>query len=527
MPAAQPTIRVRVARLLGVHEWLLMALLAIWTFAPVVWLLTRTHSGDLYTGADGPFAGDALQYLSWIRESGTNLLVANRFDLSPARHVFLHPLFALSGLLWKAGLPLQAAYLAWKPVAVVSVVAAVAAYARRLLPGRRRDQAVALALGLFLFPPSVALLSWLPGHPSPDLIGVGGEISIAAQTWGASPILIAVALMPAFLLTFEKLVDPRRRSAGRGPAWYAGWAAGIGLLVSWIHPWQGETLLLVLAAVLPWLPRGRRRAAALPALALALPLAYYLGLQHFADAWRVAERQNEMPPDPPAGVLLALAPIAVLALAGVRRGPRDVQERALLAWPVAALAVHFFLSPTVPGHAFEGMSIPLAVLAARGVQRLALPLAATAALVALLVVPGLEVTAKFMHDEATSGREPHTVGAPEARALRYLQADGRPGGVLTTSLLGAAVPAYAGRSTWAGHASWTPDSTRRFAQADDLFSARMSPGDAGRLIRASGAAFVVSPCGARLDAARALAGSSVVAHRFGCAVVYEVPGAAR
>ena len=125
-----------------------MALLALWTFAPVVWLLTRTHSGDLYTGADGPFAGDALQYLSWIRESGNHVLVANRFDTAPAGHVFLHPMFLLSGLLWKAGLPLQVAYLLWKPVAIVGVVPASAAYARRLLPERTRDVPLALVLAL-------------------------------------------------------------------------------------------------------------------------------------------------------------------------------------------------------------------------------------------------------------------------------------------------------------------------------------------------------------------------------------------
>ena len=194
-------IRTRVGRLFGVHEWLLMALLALWTFAPVVWLLTRTHSGDLYTGADGPFAGDALQYLSWIRESGNHVLVANRFDTAPAGHVFLHPMFLLSGLLWKAGLPFQVAYLLWKPVAIVGVVAASAAYARRLLPERTRDVPLALVLALFFAPPTVAIADWLFSHPP--------RTRSAARRGAASetPVRVSISAIPP--------ADARRGSTDR------------------------------------------------------------------------------------------------------------------------------------------------------------------------------------------------------------------------------------------------------------------------------------------------------------------------
>src|SRR5438874_6414715 len=102
------------------------------------------HAGQLYTGADGPYAADTLQYLAWARDSGSHVLAANRFDLAPAGHVFMHPLFGISGLLWKAGVSLQLAYLLWKPIAVAALGIATVLYARRMLPARR-DAAFALA----------------------------------------------------------------------------------------------------------------------------------------------------------------------------------------------------------------------------------------------------------------------------------------------------------------------------------------------------------------------------------------------
>src|SRR5205823_2102380 len=107
----------------------------------------------------------------------------------------------------------------------------------------------------------------------------------------------------------------------------------------------------------------------------------------------------------------------------------------------AALIVHFALSPTVPGHAFEGMSIPLGVLAVRGMRSLRLPSPAIAAMVAALTIPGLVFTAQFLHDQVTSGAQPYLVGVSERHALGYLGHERQPGGVLTTARLGAAIPA--------------------------------------------------------------------------------------
>jgi hypothetical protein len=114
------------------------------------------------------------------------------------------------------------------------------------------------------------------------------------------------------------------------------------------------------------------------------------------------------------------------------------------------------------------------------------------------------------------------VARPEADALRYLEYSDRPGGVLTTPLLGGVVPPYTGRSTWVGHRSWTPDFSARGRQADALFAGRMPPSAARALVRGTHASFVLSPCGARFDAAAVLGPSIASARRFGCAAVYAL-----
>jgi hypothetical protein len=254
-----------------------------------------------------------------------------------------------------------------------------------------------------------------------------------------------------------------------------------------------------------------------PGLALLVPLAYYFVLSESDPGWAIARRQNELPPHPVAGVVIALAPIVALALAGVARECRGLQERALLLWPVAALLVHFVFSPTIPSHAFEGMSIPLAILAVRGVCRLRIPAAGVAALVALFVLPGVEVTTSFMRQEIRSDAESHTVGKDDAAALRYLERDPRAGAVLTSLRMGMVVPAHTGRATWVGHQTWTPQYEGRVAAAAMLFADRLRAADARRMIAESRAAFVLAPCGSQFDGARL----GMRARRFGCASVYE------
>jgi len=53
--------------------------------------------------------------------------------------------------------------------------------------------------------------------------------------------------MPIALLAIERAGDPGRAGSRAGPLAIA--AVG-GLLVAWLHPWQGEELLLILGIYL-------------------------------------------------------------------------------------------------------------------------------------------------------------------------------------------------------------------------------------------------------------------------------------
>ncbi|MGG7382776.1 hypothetical protein ACQ7B2_29880, partial [Escherichia coli] len=88
----------------------------------------------------------------------------------------------------------------------------------------------------------------------------------AAQLWGYLPAAISVGLMPLFLVGLERL---DRRSAL--PA-----VCACGAIVSWLHPWQGQVLLVTVLGAIALL-RGRgaplRRVAIACAATLA-PLLY-------------------------------------------------------------------------------------------------------------------------------------------------------------------------------------------------------------------------------------------------------------
>jgi hypothetical protein len=78
-----------------------------------------------------------MQYLTWLREASDHVGVANLYDLAPGPRSFVHPGVLISGLLHAAGLGVAAAYLAWKPVAVLALFAG-ALVSLGLYPSDRR-----------------------------------------------------------------------------------------------------------------------------------------------------------------------------------------------------------------------------------------------------------------------------------------------------------------------------------------------------------------------------------------------------
>lgn len=487
---------------------LVAAALTAVAFAPLAGLLLRVwREGGYISGGDGLLVLDQMQYFNWLRQAGDHVLIGNLYDLEPGPRPFLHPGLLLSGGLERLGLGFIAAYLVWKPFAVAALFAGARAWCARFLPAGR-DRVAAVAVAVLFASPTAPIFGWAGVGPNQwyywfDFIA--GEISPSNWLWGYLFTAVAVGLLPLSLLAFE-----RDRLS---------WAAGAALLISWLQPWQGATLLLVLWAAERF--RITRRLFVVGAAGTA-PLLYYLVLSKTDDAWRLAGEANDFGSWPWWVTIVALAPLAVPALAGVRKVPQDFAGRALLAWPLAALSVYVLPFGTFPAHSWQGVALPLVVLAMLGWgPRLKTPV--LVAVVALAIVPGTLYRADQMRGAVQIGRQPFFLTDGEREALRALEDDPRPGGVLAPIYSGLLVPAYTERETWVGAGSWSPDYDVRVQRAEALFSGRVSGAEAEALVRETGARFLLSDCHGRVDISRLVAG--VVTgppRRFGCAAVWEV-----
>ena len=102
------------------------------------------------------------------------------------------------------------------------------------------------------------------------------------------------------------------------------------------------------------------------------PAVYYAVLQRTDAAWELAGKVNAAGNQatwswPWWAIALTLAPLAIPAALAYRQRPEGWQEVAVRVWPFAALAVYLAPVGTFPYHSFQGMSIPLSVLAVQGV----------------------------------------------------------------------------------------------------------------------------------------------------------------
>jgi hypothetical protein len=502
----------------------LLAALVLWSLLPFLFLfvpaLGAPSGADrgMFTGSDGLQVPDHLQYLAWIRDAGDHALFSNRFDVVDDPHLFLHPLFALSGLAWRLGVPLQVALIAWKVVGVAALFAGFTLYVRRMVPEGGATRAAALALALFLFTPATSVTDWL-GHRY-QVIGfgtlvIGFELFPAGVVFGGAPSGITLGLMALFLLGVERML--KAESGG----WRGRVAAGTalaGLFAAWLHPWQGLTLLGILGGLWAWARFDRRYLVlAGPAAATLAPIVYYVLLSRTDSSWAHVSEPATLP-HLGNWLYITLGPCLLVAALGLRRPGKDVQERILLLWPLVAVILYFALDRSFFYHALTGLSLPFAVLSVRAAQRVRLPRPAAVAAVAALTVPGMILFVDLLRDDAPN----HFLTKDETTAMDYLESSPTPGPVLSTPEFGVAVPAFAGRNTWVGHHTWTPGYNERVGRSRDLFDGRLDSVQAQELVRSTGARFAVSDCRHDADLTGALRPLIVAVRHFGCADVYEL-----
>jgi hypothetical protein len=324
----------------------------------------------------------------------------------------------------------------------------------------------------------------------------------------------------------------RARAAQRLP--FA--AAGLAGLASWVHPWQGEVLILSLVggeAVMWALGRRRPRVGSLGLVvgAAALPLAYYYLLHRFDPSWRMAATADD------SGLRLShiaswLWPLLIPALLAYRLRPRHLTDAVVRVWPVAALTcylVNLHAGGNSPVHAFLGITVPLAILAAQGLQSITwprgIPRAALAVLaVAAVTLPGtIQQLTRASRVVPPSSHQANFMPDGDADALHYLADQPGPGGVLTESHLGAAVPAETGRQTYIGDQYWSqPDFRHKEKLVDDLMLRWITPQRARALVLSTGARYVIDDCWAHKSLTRLLGPIIQSSHQFDCARVYTI-----
>jgi len=517
-------------------ELVAAALLTVWAAVPLVLIAALWREGGVLAGSDGALAGaDQLFYLSVARESGEHVLFGDRFDLGPVDRVGLSPVYLLSGLLGQLGLDLRAAVWLWKPVAALTLVGGFAAYVRRFDDLGRAGALAALVLSLAYFAPVLPVLDWTGALDEwRSFLGllVAGELMPAWQLWGYLHAAVALGLMALAAVAAERAAGGDRRAAAA--------AAAAGALVALLHPWQGLTLALVLAGALAWQAATRRTPSPgpsgtpspggwtaglfVPLAAIGVVLAYLYAVSHSVADWEAFDRQNAAPRFGAGYLAMAFAPLAAFAALGAARTrPDGARERILLLWPVAAAIVYLAVS-NARFHAFQGMSLPLAILAVRGWRALDLPRAAAAVAIAAVTLPGFAYAVDTLRDSVALDRSPYVLEPGEARALAHLEDAPGPGGVLAPASIGMSVPAHSGRSTWVGHHAWTPDYAQRNAQAEALFANRMAPAQARALIAALRPRFLLAGCAHRADLRGLLRPLGATTRRFGCATVHELAG---
>lgn len=519
----------------------MLVVLTVWAFAPLALSLVHVLAhGGVLTGANGEDFYDQFQYLAWIRDAGTHGLASNLWVLGGTPHDYLQPMYFISGALWRVGLSLQLAYLLWKPVAVLVLFLGCVAYTCRHLQSRGAQMA-ALVVALFYETPVYAVGQWtapLSVTHGFQIVRASEDADASAQLWGFDHAAIAIGLTALFLIAAEKLLDDAEPPAGRR-RWVAVGAIS-GLLVSFLHPWQTVTLVIILAGLALFVgPRRRYLRLAIPVAGLALPIVYTEILSHADASWRVFSAS--LGPDgraPLWALVAAFGPLVVFALLGIRR-PKADRDWVLLLWPVAVVLT-YGVAPHFSPHALSGVALPLAILAVRGwgvaAARLRVGRVVAGGLGAGAVLVVTLPAAAYHGQTAYNGFRPSYSGgvslaqvrltSDQAAAMNYLDHAAQPGGVMTEWPLALSIPAFTGRPTLAGHSSWDPNALSTRATVDRFFDSGLAEPHA-RAVRLqtlgqTGVSFVLADCGTAPQVGRDIASRVAAVRRFGCVTVYRL-----
>jgi hypothetical protein len=301
-------------------------------------------------------------------------------------------------------------------------------------------------------------------------------------------------------------------------------------LISWLHPWQGATLILMIVFLAAWARFGRPVwPLGIVAVAALMPIGYYWALSRVDPAWHVAAHQNSLPWPPAWTVAVALGPLLLCALWSVSPRPRAVGDRLLILWPLAALVTYAILPP-YPFHAMNGVTLPLAVLAVRtwprvtgfrpvrySPRRWVLAIAAIGA----VCLPGMIFSCLALRSALRSPTPTYLLTSSQRRALDWLQDHGERGGVASEQDLGEAVPVFTDRPSWLANPVWTRDHRQRNDLIARILTGKLRGRTARRALLGTGATYLLLGCDDYLPPGDMPPAARLEA-RFGCVRVIQL-----
>ncbi|MEI7559157.1 MAG: hypothetical protein WCJ63_01065 [Actinomycetes bacterium] len=510
-------------------------------------------NGAHWSGALG-YVFDSMQYLAWIREGSDHVLSGNLFWTEPPIRDYLNPGLIISSGLHLLGLSIPLSYAFWVPVGIILVCWAVVKYVGDFIPsGWGKVAAVALAL-LYKIPIHDLLQGRVPSRNLNAVTYAGFDAWPVYWSWGFSLTGVAVALLCGGLLVYDRVRNSGKR--------FSVALAAMALLCSWLQPWQGATLLAVVIGgeiLGRWILgrdsdaglRGRLTLLGSTAVFGILPLVYYAILGKYDEAWRIngIQANNYVSGASWWTAFAILGPLLLGAATALRFKPKGFRDIAIRIWPVIAIVQLIVIQSTQIGntatHALKGITVPLATLTVIGVGpwlmsigRKTSPILSSGiaiVLIGLLFVPGaIDQVKAQVNEMQLEGRGGYFIAADNERALDFIAASPRKGGVYASSLQGSMVPWRSDRNTWVGHETWTPRFQGRSYFNEQVLVGAL-PAEANGLspaavVRWTGASFVLQDCyHTYLDRFRPheslraqLAPITKSVHQFGCATVYEI-----